>query len=540
MRKKSDALSKAWETINTPLVAADSAMKDQADEEQKERKSLLLAIKRNSRERQARHIAKGMPIKSAQSKENTMSRTRGQSKTHTTGSIAREKQATHARISKLMDDLPKDKPSKGITVTKKTVSMKPVSKTKPVTLCGLKKKAETMNITPKQRIKLAQSLLKQAEKRAGIFGSLKQGSDKGQSTSSLLSQLALILGGGVIGGKMGGKAAPKVMKWLGRSAKGVTPARKVGSNLAGSPRVKTTFQSYTPDDLAQTSPHMWLHPPAHKPRSRRRPSLLGVGGVVGGGLAGGGAGYGLSEAIKQGSYDLATEKRFMLKVAASNLSPREKLAMAGLIGRGLAAGAKALPGVMRGARQAVRGAGRLAGQGLESAGRGVGTLGAAARMIPGPIAKAMGAGARGAGKAMQAGGRALQSAPGVAGGAGLAGIAAGRMSMPQGQPQQTGGKVLPTPPGLKQLPEDLNSSMGEMQKSLGGMSPAGTGLTGQPGAHTLRPEAMKNMQAGGPEMYRAARSMFNPVRNAFRGLQPFNPQNHPAYQPVRQQSRSDF
>ena len=119
MRKKSDALSKAWEAINTPLVAADSAMKDQADEEQKERKSLLLAIKRNSRERQARHIAKRMPIKAAQSKENTMSRTRGQSKTHTTGSIAREKQATHAHISKLMDDLPKDKPSKGITVTKK-------------------------------------------------------------------------------------------------------------------------------------------------------------------------------------------------------------------------------------------------------------------------------------------------------------------------------------------------------------------------------------------------------------------------------------
>lgn len=383
MRKKGDALSKAWETINTPLIAADSAMKDQADEEQKERKSLLLAIKRNSRERQARHIAKGMPIKSAQSKENTMSRIRGQSKTHTTGSIAREKQATHAHISKLMDDLPKNKPSKGITVTKKTVSMTPVSKTtkvkKPVTLCGLKKKA--------------------------------------------------------------------------------------GINLF------------------------------HKYREKQ-----------------------------------AAQKSFMLKIAADpNLTPREKLASAGLIARALGAGAKALPGLMRGtgklagkglegagiamqrggravqaapglagmrgAGQAVSGAGKLAGKGLEAAGKGVQSAGRGVqsagkgvglrggRKLPsGGYAKVgiqspaqrfaseVGMGVQGAGNAMQAGGRAVQAAPGVAGLAGLAGIAAGRMS--KGQPQQS------------------SEGGGGGQDAYQGMSPYGTGLTGRP-----RPQS--EMQMGG-------------------------------------------
>tara|TARA_B100000745_G_scaffold300554_1_gene255224 strand:+ start:9103 stop:10674 length:1572 start_codon:yes stop_codon:yes gene_type:complete len=523
MRKKGDALSKAWEAINTPLVAADSAMKDQADEEQKERKSLLLAIKRNSRERQARHIAKGMPIKSAQSKENTMSRTRGQSKTHTTGSIAREKQATHAHISKLMDDLPKDKPSKGITVTKKTVSMKPVSKTKPVTLCGLKKKAETMNITPKQRIKLAQALLKQAEKRAGIFGSDdgrlgpsydmfgrnkwdragKPTPGKGNlpgggptrkgGMGSLLAQLALVLGGGVVGGKMGGKGVANLVRKFGPKIPKGAPHPATGALLP-----------------------------------------LAAGGVVGGGLAGGGAGYGLSEALKQGS-DKQAKKRFMLKVAASNLSPREKLAMAGLVGRGLAAGAKALPGLMRGAGQAVTGAGRVAGKGLEAAGRGVGTLGGVARkVLPSPLSKAMGAGVRGAGKAMQAGGRAMQSAPGVAGGAGLAGIAAGRMS--KGQPQQAGGHTFQSPTynlfnsDLSKLPGDLNSSMSEMQKSMGGLSPAGTGLTGQP-------------QAGGRGLHNAFRSMFGGrprggPQDAYQGQSPYG--TGLTGQPVKQQSRSDF
>ena len=121
--------------------------------------------------------------------------------------------------------------------------MKPVSKTKPVTLCGLKKKAETMNITPKQRIKLAQSLLKQAEKRAGIFGSNDgmlgpnedmfgrnkwdragkptpgKGNLPGGGTSSkggmgsLLAQLALILGGGVVGGSLGGTLGGKLGRW---------------------------------------------------------------------------------------------------------------------------------------------------------------------------------------------------------------------------------------------------------------------------------------------------------------------------------------
>ena len=233
----------------------------------------------------------------------------------------------------------------------------------------------------------------------------------------------------------------------------------------------------------------------------------------------------------------------MLKIAASNLSPREKLAAAGLIGRGLAAGAKALPGLMRGAGKAISRTGSLAGKGLQAAGKGVQSAGQQVRSFaPGvqiPVgaaqqsAKSIGDAGIGVGKAMQAGGRAMRSAPGVAGGAGLAGIAAGRMS--KGQPQQAGGGILPTPPGLSQLPGDLNSSMGEMQKSMGGMSPAGTGGVGRFGRSGLHsglsqlfgnteqnmpPGVMKNMtQAGGPEMHRAARSMFNPVK---------------------QQSRSDF
>ena len=158
MRKKGDALSTAWETINAPLVAADTAMKSTATQAQKDRKSLYLAVKRNTREREARRLASSMSVKTSNSKENAMSRIRGQSDPHTSGSIAREKQATHRHISSLMDDLPKSGPSKGVTVTKKTVSVEPLTKVtkvkKPVTICDLKKKAG-INLARKYREKKA-------------------------------------------------------------------------------------------------------------------------------------------------------------------------------------------------------------------------------------------------------------------------------------------------------------------------------------------------------------------------------------------------
>jgi len=105
MQKKSDALSTAWETLSAPVVAADAAMKDKAKQKEKEHKSLHLAVRRNARERQARQIAKGMPVKVSFVKENTMSRIGGQPEGLLSRLKVLEKRAIHRHISHLTDDL---------------------------------------------------------------------------------------------------------------------------------------------------------------------------------------------------------------------------------------------------------------------------------------------------------------------------------------------------------------------------------------------------------------------------------------------------
>ena len=143
MQKKSDALSTAWETLSAPVVAADAAMKDKAKQKEKEHKSLQLAVQRNVRERQARQIAKGMPVKVSSVNKNAMSRIGGQPEGLLSRLKTLEKRAIHRHISHLMDDLPKTGPTKGIKITKKTISVKPVAKVtkvkKPVTVCAVKK-----------------------------------------------------------------------------------------------------------------------------------------------------------------------------------------------------------------------------------------------------------------------------------------------------------------------------------------------------------------------------------------------------------------
>jgi len=105
MQKKSDALSTAWETLSAPVVAADAAMKDKAKQKEKEHKSLQLAVQRNVRERQARQIAKGMPVKVSSVNKNAMSRIGGQPEGLLSRLKTLEKRAIHRHISHLTDDL---------------------------------------------------------------------------------------------------------------------------------------------------------------------------------------------------------------------------------------------------------------------------------------------------------------------------------------------------------------------------------------------------------------------------------------------------
>ena len=172
MKKQSDALSKAWETIKAPLVAANSAMNETQKKQQKEQEMLARAVKRNARERQARHIAKSMPTKLGHSKEGIMSHNRGHSKPHSSVISKQEKQALHRNISHLMDDLPKKGPVKGIKITKKTVSVKPISKTtkvkKPAVVCksGSATPSKIQDIDHTQRLKIASLVVrKYAEKK---------------------------------------------------------------------------------------------------------------------------------------------------------------------------------------------------------------------------------------------------------------------------------------------------------------------------------------------------------------------------------------
>jgi len=347
MRKKGDALSTAWETINTPLVAADTAMKSKVEQEQKERKSLYLAVKRNSREREARRLASSMSVKMSNSKENIMSRIRGQSDTRTTKLIAREKRATHRHISSLMDDLPKDKASKGITVTKKTISMKPVSRVtkvkKPVTLCDLKKKAG-INLFLKYREKEA------AEKRAALWDKLLRSGKLGAaSIEKLLRSSPKLrhsfsarrsisrLGEGVPQGDL--SQAPQstvrdynnltsifknLRKEFASPAKPVgTPMSKLKEQAKGMRKAKG--KTAPSSRKTESDPLSLLAKPRKGPPNFNPMNLF----------------------KRSSDSQQADAKRFMLKIAADpNLSPREKLAMAGLIGKGLQMGAKALPKVM--------------------------------------------------------------------------------------------------------------------------------------------------------------------------------------------------
>ena len=208
MHKKSDALSKAWQTINTPIIAADAAMKANRKKGDKERTSLYRAVKRNARERQARRLAGGTTMKISSVKENGMSHSGGHSEPISSGNEASEKAAVHRHISRLMDDLPKTGPVKGIKLTKKTVSVKPVAKVtkvkKPVTVCDLKKKAYEMSIPKEQRIKLAMLIVKQAahEKEAFRIAKMLQtignkGSQIWQGGKELVSQTGKALSKGV-------------------------------------------------------------------------------------------------------------------------------------------------------------------------------------------------------------------------------------------------------------------------------------------------------------------------------------------------------
>ena len=174
MKKQSDALSTAWETIKTPVVAAHNAAQDRQKQEQKEQEMLARAVRRNVRERQARQLAKGVSLKVGHAKEGTMLHSGGHSESNSSVISEQEKKALHRNISHLMDKLPKEGPVKGIKITKKTVSVKPVAKItkvkKPVTVCDLSKKgkdADMNNLTHNQKVKFAALITrKYVEKQA--------------------------------------------------------------------------------------------------------------------------------------------------------------------------------------------------------------------------------------------------------------------------------------------------------------------------------------------------------------------------------------
>lgn len=416
MKKQSDALSTAWQTIKAPVVAAHTAAQDRQKQEQKEQEMLARAVRRNVRERQARQLAKGVSLKVGHAKEGTMLHSGGHSESNSSAISEQEKKALHRNISHLMDKLPKEGPVKGIKITKKTVSVKPVAKItkvkKPVTVCDLSKKgkdADMNNLTHNQKVKFAALITRKymalgQEKQAftpgtalgGLIGAarapegkglegLGRGGFRGWSTEmggGLGALLGLLLGkgpGGLIGAGLGGYGGFKGSGGiLGK------PSWEVGKTPAKTP-VKTKKAGVL--NLTSTQRVKVAALIINKYQEREKRAFWGAAarGLLGAGKAGLGA----------------------LRGGAGGLTRAA--------GKGLTLGGKALErGVTTGGNIASRGAAGSPGIARQAIGRGMQRGGAAMQRLPG-AAQTM------ANRGLQAGGAAAQRLPAQAA-AGLQGL----------------------------------------------------------------------------------------------------------------------
>lgn len=449
MKKQSDALSTAWETIKTPVVAAHTAVQDQQEQDRKEQEMLARAVRRNVRERQARHLAKGVSFKAAHAKEGTVLHSGGHSESSSSVISAQEKKALHRNISHLMDKLPKEGPVKGIKITKKTVSVKPVAKItkvkKPVTVCDLSKKgkdADMNNLTHNQKVKfaalitrkyvekqadddpmggIAKSILKTRETMPeykphgssfipGVGGFVSGGvkPNPGETaTKGSFREGGAGLGGGLKGGLVGGGLAALLQlllkgKWRGGAALGGLGGGALGTRSAvGDSKLNTPI---TMEDFALQSQKIMNE------RSK-----------------------------KAGALNLTSTQR--VKVAAliiHKYQQQEKTAIWGMAAKGaLAAGKAGLGALGRGAARGAGGLSRAAGKGLSLGGkaleRGVTTGGNIASR---GAAGAPGAARQAIGRGMQTGGAAMQRLPGAAQTMANRGMQAGQAAM-QRLPAQT-------------------------------------------------------------------------------------------------------
>lgn len=449
MQKVSDALSKAWETINTPIIAADAAMREKREKQDKEQKSLYLAVKRNARERKARRLAGGMAVKVGDVKENDMAHSGGQSESASNGNSLREKQAIHQNISRLMDDLPRSGPTKGIKVTKKTVSVKPIVKVtkvkKPVTVCDLKKKAYEMNIPKEQRVKLAMLIVKQAahEKEAFRIGKM---------LSSIAQQ----------GSKLYGRGSKYLKDISDRTSQGIMGLGSRTANLKS-----------VPSKVKAKPTKMKAKPTKVKAKSQAKAKATGAG-----------------KAVKSTKGRVAATHA---KAQRNKKAELEKIAFGGMY-RAL----QSMTGLPGNAQQMMQGGERMASganqasQGAQDAlSRGGSALqsagGMASRMSPflGPLAGAAGAGAKGIGAGMQGAAKGIGDVrSGVQQGIGAAksGIQAG-----------------------KNVLSGMGSAMGGMGRAVGGLGAGGMmgsmlGKRANIGATMGMGGGMSKMLQGGKQM----------------------------------------